>query len=66
MKFNSSSPLYPSICGMITAFVSGIIVMFSVLPRWNEVSKPNFSKKRLNLQNKYLITVNNNKKVNKA
>jgi hypothetical protein len=69
MKFNSSSHLYPVIQGMIAAYVPDFIVMLSALTSWNGVPKLSFSKKRLNLQNKYLITVNNNnsnKKVNKT
>jgi hypothetical protein len=63
---NSSSP---TVWEMIAAFVPGSIVVFSVLPRWNGVSKLSFSKKVLDLQNKYLITDinnNNNKKINKT
>jgi hypothetical protein len=66
-EFNSFSPPYPTIWGLLAAFISGSLVVLSVLPRWNGVSRLSFSKKRLNLQNKYLITVhNNNKKINKT
>jgi hypothetical protein len=55
--FNSSSPLFPTVWGTIAAFVPGSVFVFSVLLRWNEMSKLSFSKSRLNLQNKYLITL---------
>jgi hypothetical protein len=46
--------------GTVAAFVPRFVVVFSVLARWNELFKLSFSKKRLNLQQKYLIRVNNN------
>jgi hypothetical protein len=42
----------------IAAFVLGSIVVFSVLSRCNRVSKLSLSKRRLNLENKYLIIKN--------
>jgi hypothetical protein len=63
--FNISSALYPAVMGTLAAFVPGSVVVFSVLPGLNGVSKLNFSKKGLNLQNKSLITVNNNNNKNK-
>jgi hypothetical protein len=60
--FNSYSPLYPTVRQMISAFVPGSHTVFSVLPRWNGLSKLSFSKRRLNLQNKYFITINKNNK----
>jgi hypothetical protein len=51
--------------GTVAAFVPCSVVVFSVLTRWNGVSKLIFRKKSLNLQN-YLITIannNNNKKI---
>jgi hypothetical protein len=59
---NSSSPLYSTVCGTMTAFVSGSVVVFSLLPRWGGISQLSFSKKSLDPQNKYLIAVNNNNK----
>jgi hypothetical protein len=53
---NSSSLLSPIVWWIIAAFVPGSIIVFSVLPRWNVVSKLSFSKKILDLQNKCLIT----------
>jgi hypothetical protein len=55
--FNSSSPFTLTDWGTICPCS---VVAFSMPHRWNRVSKLRFSKKRLNLQNKYLITVNNN------
>jgi hypothetical protein len=59
----TASPLFTlQFAGRWLQLFPGSVVMFSVLPTWNGVSLLSFRKKRLNPQNKYLITVNNNNK----
>jgi hypothetical protein len=59
LPVNNSSTLYSTVWGMVAAFLPGSVV-FSLLTRWNGVSRLSIIKKMLNLQNKSLITVNNN------